>query len=82
MSGSLGLNKRFAEAVKNLIGEEEWLYLKNTPAWAKAEHQFDQEIKTAFAGDLDEDYVVNFPGAHLPDDDDEGLRRDSWFMSG
>ncbi|CCT63195.1 related to hsp70 protein [Fusarium fujikuroi IMI 58289] len=80
MSGSLGLNKRFAEAVKNLIGEEEWLCLKNTSAWAKAEHQFDQEIKTAFAGDLDEEYVVNFPGAHLPDDEDEGLRRDSWFI--
>ncbi|KAG5812763.1 hypothetical protein H9Q74_004114 [Fusarium xylarioides] len=82
MSGSLGLNKRFAEAVKNLIGEEEWLCLKNTSAWAKAEHQFDQEIKTAFAGDLDEEYIVNFPGAHLPDNEDEGLRRDSWFMSG
>ncbi|KAF4438660.1 Hsp70 family [Fusarium acutatum] len=82
MSGSMGLNKRFAEAVKNLIGEEEWLCVKNTAAWAKAEHQFDQEIKTAFAGDLDEEYVVNFPGANLPDDEDEGLRRDSWFMSG
>ncbi|RKK94122.1 hypothetical protein BFJ68_g15279 [Fusarium oxysporum] len=82
MSGSLGLNKRFAEAVKSLVGEEEWLCLKNTSAWAKAEHQFDQEIKTAFAGDLDDDYVVNFPGANLPDDVCEGLQRDSWFMSG
>ncbi|KAF5554730.1 Hsp70 family heat shock protein [Fusarium napiforme] len=82
MSGSLGLNKRFAEAVKDLIGEEEWLCLKHTTAWAKAEHQFDQEVKTAFAGDLDEEYIVNFPGAHLPDNEDEGLRRDTWFMSG
>lgn len=82
MSGSLGLNKRFAEAVKSLVGEEEWLCLKNTSAWAKAERQFDQEIKTAFAGDLDDDYIVNFPGANLPDDVGEGLQRDSWFMSG
>ncbi|KAF5572993.1 Hsp70 family heat shock protein [Fusarium pseudoanthophilum] len=82
MSGSLGLNKRFAEAVKNLIGEEEWLSLKNTSAWAKAEQQFDQEVKRAFAGDLDEEYIVNFPGAHLPDNEDEGLKRDFWFMPG
>ncbi|KAF4961796.1 hypothetical protein FSARC_10092 [Fusarium sarcochroum] len=82
MAGSLGLNKRFAEAVQNLVGDEEWIRLKKLPAWVKADHQFDQSIKTAFTGDLDEDMIVNFPGANLKDDVEEGLQRDSWFMPG
>ncbi|EXM19166.1 hypothetical protein RAB80_011500 [Fusarium oxysporum f. sp. vasinfectum] len=82
MAGSLGLNKRFAEAVQNLIGDEEWLRLKKLPAWAKADRQFDREVKTSFTGDVDDEFVINFPGAHLQDDIDEGLQRDSWFMSG
>ncbi|KAM5526222.1 hypothetical protein QSH57_001883 [Fusarium oxysporum f. sp. vasinfectum] len=82
MSGSLGLNKRFAEAVRDLIGDEEWFRLKKLDAWALAERQFDQEIKTSFTGDLDDDLIVNFPGARLEDNVDEGLERDSWFMSG
>ncbi|KAF4335666.1 Hsp70 family heat shock protein [Fusarium beomiforme] len=82
MSGSLGLNKRFTEAVRDLIGDEEWFRLKGLNAWALAERQFDQEIKTGFTGDLDDEFVVNFPGARLKDSVDEGLERDSWFMSG
>ncbi|KAH7219581.1 hypothetical protein DER44DRAFT_91009 [Fusarium oxysporum] len=82
MSGSLGLNRRFAEAVQNLIGDEEWFRLKNHEAWPHADRQFDQNIKTAFNGDLEDEYIVNFPGAYLDDDDDEGLRRDTWYMSG
>ncbi|KAF5688118.1 Hsp70 chaperone protein [Fusarium denticulatum] len=57
MSGSLGLNRRFAEA-------------------------FDQSIKAAFNGDLEDEYIVNFPGAYLEDDDEERLLRDTWYMSG
>lgn len=30
--------------------------------------QFDKTIKTAFRGDLDEDYYVNFPRVKLEDD--------------
>ncbi|KAF5561842.1 Hsp70 family heat shock protein [Fusarium phyllophilum] len=82
MSGSLGLNRRFAEAVQNLIGDEEWFRLKNHEAWPLAERQFDQSIKTAFNGDLEDEYIVNFPGAYLEDDDEERLLRDTWFMSG
>ncbi|RBR08073.1 hypothetical protein FVER53590_00133 [Fusarium verticillioides] len=82
MSGSLGLNRRFAEAVQNLIGDEEWFRLKNHDAWPLAERQFDQSIKTAFNGDLEDEYIVNFPGAYLEDDDEERLLRDTWYMSG
>lgn len=82
MSGSLGLNRRFAEAVQNLIGDEEWFRLKNHDAWPLADRQFDQSIKTAFHGDLDDEYIVNFPGAYLEDDDEERLCRDTWYMSG
>ena len=48
----------------------------------KAEHQFHQDIETAFTGNLEEDCIVNFPGARLPDSFDEGLQRDSWFVYG
>ncbi|KAF5964023.1 Hsp70 chaperone protein [Fusarium bulbicola] len=82
MSGSLGLNKRFAAAVRDLIGDEEWFRLKSLSAWALAERQFDQEVKTSFTGDSDDDFIINFPGARLDDNVDEGLERDSWFMSG
>ncbi|KAF4439111.1 hypothetical protein F53441_12662 [Fusarium austroafricanum] len=77
-----GLNKRFAEAVQHLIGDEQWSRLKNDPAWKIAERQFDQEIKTKFTGDLDGDFVVNFPRAKLQDEVEEGLEADSWFMPG
>ncbi|KAF9760866.1 hypothetical protein IL306_004075 [Fusarium sp. DS 682] len=82
MSGSLGLNRRFAEAVQNLIGDEEWFRLKSHDAWPLADRQFDQDIKTAFDGDLEEEYIVNFPGAYLQDVVEEGLKRDTWYMSG
>ncbi|KAM5341618.1 hypothetical protein ACJ41O_014649 [Fusarium nematophilum] len=82
MAGSLGLNKRFGEAVQNLVGEEEWIRLKKLPSWAKAAREFDLDIKTAFQGDLEDEYIVNFPGAELEDVPEEGLKRDSWFMSG
>ncbi|KAF5686278.1 Hsp70 chaperone protein [Fusarium circinatum] len=82
MSGSLGLNMRFAAAVRDLIGDEEWFRLKTLSAWALAERQFDQEVKTSFTGDSDDDFIINFPGARLDDNVDEGLERDSWFMSG
>ncbi|KAF5701588.1 Hsp70 chaperone protein [Fusarium globosum] len=82
MSGSLGLNRRFAEAVQNLIGDEEWFRLKNHDAWPLADRQFDQSVKTAFNGDLEDEYIVNFPGAYLEDDDEERLCRDTWYMSG
>jgi len=82
MAGSLGLNKRFEEAVKNLIGEEEFFRIKKTKAWFKANTQFDNEIKPAFRGKSSEEYFVNFPMADLDDDVGSGLVSNCWTMTG
>jgi hypothetical protein len=82
MAGSLGLNKRFEEAVKNLIGEEEFFRIKKLKAWFRAMTQFDREIKPAFRGNASEEYFVNFPLADLEDDRANGLEANCWKMTG
>ncbi|EFY92901.1 putative hsp70 protein [Metarhizium acridum CQMa 102] len=82
MAGSMGLNQRFAQAVQNLIGDEQWFPLKKSKAWAIAQRQFDQEVKRAFRGDPDEEYFVNFPMAALEDDPQNGLVSNTWRMTG
>jgi hypothetical protein len=82
MAGSLGLNKLFAEAVKNLVGEDQWYHLRKTKGWAQAEEQFDKSVKLAFRGNSDEDYFINFPMAELQDDPAQNLKSNSWNMTG
>ncbi|KAF2735606.1 hypothetical protein EJ04DRAFT_522759 [Polyplosphaeria fusca] len=82
MAGSLGLNKRFEEAVKSLIGEEEFFRIKKTKAWFRANTQFDREVKPAFRGKQTEEYFVNFPIAGLDDDFANGLESNCWRMTG
>ncbi|KAL9027294.1 MAG: hypothetical protein Q9196_004161 [Gyalolechia fulgens] len=68
MAGSLGLNRRFAQAVKNVVGEDQYFHLRKEKGFEQAMDQFDKNIKTAFRGGIDEDYYVNFPMANLNDD--------------
>ncbi len=68
IAGSLILNKRFEEAVKNLVGDEEFLELKKTEGFADAVKQFDREVKPAFCGDKDQAWNVNFTMGNLQDD--------------
>ncbi|EKD16179.1 hypothetical protein MBM_05473 [Drepanopeziza brunnea f. sp. 'multigermtubi' MB_m1] len=82
MAGSLGLNKRFEEAVRNLVGEDQFYSLRKTKGYAQAVQQFDRSVKTAFRGDLDEDYYINFPMASLADDPANNLISNCWNMTG
>ena len=82
MAGSLGLNKRFEETVRELVGEDQFYHLKKTIGWAKALNDFDKNIKTAFNGDLDDIHYISFPKAELEDDPNEGLKGNCWEMSG
>ena len=50
MAGSLVLNKRFEQAVCDLIGEEEFVMLKKKVGWEEAMKNFDRHVKTAFRG--------------------------------
>ena len=82
MAGSLGLNKRFAEAVHNLVGEDQFFHLRKQTGFEEAMKQFDKMIKIAFRGDLEEDYYVNFPRAKLDDDAPNRLEANCWNMKG
>ena len=68
VAGSLILNKRFEDAVKNIVGEEEFLELKKTEGFADAVKTFDREVKPAFTGEKDQAWNVNFTMGNLQDD--------------
>ena len=80
MAGSLGLNQRFADAVARLVGDDQWYTLKKSRAFLKADKEF-EEIKKAFIGDEDEEYIINFPMANLEDDPENGLVASTWTMT-
>lgn len=82
MAGSLGLNKRFAQAVKDLVGEDQYFHLRKKKGFEEAMKQFDKNVKTAFRGDSSEDYFMNFPMADLQDDPDNRLVANCWNMKG
>ncbi|KAI1428888.1 actin-like ATPase domain-containing protein [Xylaria sp. FL1777] len=82
MAGSLGLNKRFAEAVQNVVGDEQWTTLKKGVGWSKASTEFDTVVKIAFRGDLEENFYISFPQTQLKDDNEENLVGNCWTMTG
>lgn len=82
MSGSLGLNSRFEDTVRGVVGDEQFINLKKSVGWAKALNEFDKNIKTAFDGDTTDVHYVTFPKAQLKDDPDEGLISNCWEMTG
>ncbi|KAI0542677.1 actin-like ATPase domain-containing protein [Xylaria digitata] len=82
MAGSLNLNKRFAELVRNVVGDEQWIELKKGIGWSKASNEFDKVIKTGFNGNLDEEHWIAFPQASLKDDPDENVSGNCWVMTG
>ncbi|TGO59388.1 hypothetical protein BCON_0045g00300 [Botryotinia convoluta] len=55
MAGSLGLNKRFEEAVKELVGEDQFYGPRKTRGFTHAVEYFDLRVKTAFRGNEEED---------------------------
>ncbi|KAK4450231.1 hypothetical protein QBC34DRAFT_484501 [Podospora aff. communis PSN243] len=82
MAGSLGLNQRFLDAVKNLVGDDQYHELRKTKGFWHAERCFDREVKKAYRGEEDEEYFVAFPMADLEDDPTNGLHSNTWRMTG
>ncbi len=81
MAGSLGLNQRFVEAVKTLVGKDQFHELQKTKGFFRAEKEFDRVIKKAFRGEPSEEYFVNFPMAALEDNPEAGLESNAWMMT-
>lgn len=82
MAGSLGLNQRFVEAVRNLVGEDQFVELRKTKGFWLAEKAFDRDIKKAYRGDKNEEYYITFPMANLKNDLAAGLESNTWRMTG
>lgn len=77
LAGSLMLNRRFEDYVKNVVGEKEFVRLREKSCYALGMKHFDQHVKTGFhTSDLDEQYI-NFPKAGLKDRVDLGLSKDT-----
>ncbi|KAK5662380.1 hypothetical protein OQA88_8290 [Cercophora sp. LCS_1] len=82
MAGSLGLNQRFVEAVKNLVGVDQFQELRKAKGLSHAQKTFDQDIKKSFRGKPEEEHFVNFPMASLDDMPHAGLVSNTWKMTG
>ncbi|TVY82837.1 Heat shock 70 kDa protein 12A [Lachnellula suecica] len=80
MAGSLGLNMRFEEAVKQVLGDRQYSRIRNEYSFERAMQEFDQRIKRVFKGDPNENYYVEFPDAKLVNDSAKNLEDDFWQM--
>jgi hypothetical protein len=80
MAGSLGLNRRFEEAVKKLVGEAVYAELRDHKGYSNALRMFDRDVKRSFSGEPDEEYYVSFMMAGLDDKPDAGLEGNHWTM--
>ncbi len=78
--GSLGLNKRFEEAIFEVIGQDQYYRLQKTSGFEAAKRQFDQVIKPSFTGDPLERFYVNFLGADLQDDPIAHITHNLWEL--
>ena len=78
LCGSVVLNCRFEEHVKQRIGRERyhWMREKKAKTWNMAQNYFDQSVKHRFNDEENSEVNIPFPG--LPDDEDAGL--DSGFL--
>lgn len=82
MAGSLGLNKRFEQKVKEILGPAVFRELREEKGYGIALQRFDREVKPAFRGGMDEEYYVNFPMVSLDDNVDENLESGCWTVTG
>ena len=76
------LNKRFAEWVKNIVGDRAYVELKDTNGYRLAMKQFDESIKPGFRSRDDEDQYINFPMANLKDDPSKKIKSNCITLTG
>ena len=82
LAGSLMLNKRFEEWVKNIVGERAYIELRDTNGYRLAMKQFDESIKPAFRSRDDEDQFINFPMANLKDNPSKRIKSNCITLTG
>ena len=82
IAGSLVLNQRFEDCLKNLLGDEIFIDLKKKPGFTHTIEYFDRHVKTAFSGGEEEEYPVKFSRAKIPDEAENGIESNCWMMKG
>lgn len=82
LAGSLMLNLRFEQWVRDVVGEKVFLDLKETDAFRLAMKHFDETIKPGFRSRDDQDQYVHFPLANLKDEPAKGLKNSCITMTG
>ncbi|KAF7943848.1 uncharacterized protein EAE97_005918 [Botrytis byssoidea] len=80
MAGSLNLNNRFQEKVKELVGEAQFNDPMNSRCFRFAWEQFETSVKRDFLGLGDRANYLHFLGAKLKDDQPKGLENNCWIM--
>lgn len=81
LAGSLGLNQRFEDAVRRLVGKEQWRVLRSSKAYNHAAKYFERDVKRNFMNNEDDEYFVSFPMAKLRNDPERGLESNCWSMT-
>ncbi len=82
LAGSLMLNKRFEEWVKDIVGERAYIELRETNGYRLAMKQFDESIKPAFRSRDDENQYINFPMANVKDDPAKRIKSNCITLTG
>ena len=82
LAGSLMLNKRFEEWVKNIVGERAYIELRETNGYRLAMKQFDESIKPGFRSRDDEEVYINFPMANLKDNPAKRIKSNCITLTG
>ncbi|KAF3051457.1 hypothetical protein E8E11_010107 [Didymella keratinophila] len=82
IAGSLMINNRFEDFIKQTIGEDVLGPLKKGDSWRRALKDFDDNIKPGFQGRGDEPKFVSFPMANLPDKEESGVSNGHVRMTG
>jgi hypothetical protein len=73
IAGSMMINKRFENWVKDMVGERAFFDLKEHDAYRRAMKDFDENIKPGFRGKDDDVQYVNFPMANIKDNKARGI---------
>jgi hypothetical protein len=81
IAGSMMINRRFEEFVKNTIGERIHLDLKESDAWRRGMKTFDEQVKPGFRGRDDDNQFISFPMANIPDNPDRGIKGSTLTMT-
>jgi hypothetical protein len=76
------INKRFENWVKDMVGERQYLDLRETEGYRRAMRDFDENIKPSFRGESDEPQYINFPMANIPDDRHKGIKGNTLTLKG